>query len=89
MACFRGHFPGCPVLAGVVQLDWVMQLAVAHCGCAQPSATDFSIKFRRVIVPGRPITLTLTHDAVRQRLDFVYRSGEHVASQGRIALASP
>lgn len=89
LPCFRGHFPGFPVLAGVVQLDWAMRLGVAHLACGQPSATDFRVKFKRVIVPGDPLTLVLQHDAGRGRLDFVYRIGDFVASQGRVMLAPP
>ncbi len=88
LPCFRGHYPGFPILAGVVQIDWVMQLAVAHLQCDRPSATDFRIKFKRVITPGTPLTLMLRHDEVRRRLEFVYRSGELIASEGRVMLSS-
>jgi 3-hydroxymyristoyl/3-hydroxydecanoyl-(acyl carrier protein) dehydratase len=88
LPCFRGHFPGFPVLAGVIQLDWVMRLGAAHLACGQQSATDFRIKFIRVIVPGNPLTLTLDHDHARHRLDFVYRVDGLVASRGRITLAA-
>jgi 3-hydroxymyristoyl/3-hydroxydecanoyl-(acyl carrier protein) dehydratase len=89
LPCFQGHFPGFPVLPGVIQLDWVMRLAVEHLRCGQLSATDFRIKFRQVVGPGSPLTLTLTHDAPRQRLDFTYHIGDLVASQGRVMLDAP
>ncbi len=89
LPCFRGHYPGLPILAGVVQIDWVMQLAAEHLQCGQQSATDFRIKFKRVIAPGVPLALTLWHDTVRHRLEFVYRSGEQIASEGRIMLPGP
>jgi len=99
LPCFRGHFPGFPVLAGVIQLDWVMQLGTAYLQCGQKSATDFRIKFLRLIVPDTPLRLTLDHDAARHRLDFVYSTGDRstgdrstgdrVASRGRVTLAAP
>jgi len=89
LPCFLGHYPGFPILPGVVQIDWVMQLAVRHLPCGQPSATDFRIKFKRVITPGMPLALTLSHDKARRRLEFVYRSGDRVASEGRVMLSSP
>ena len=89
LPCFEGHFPDLPVLAGVVQLDWVMRLAAAYLRCGQPAATDFRVKYKRVITPGLPLTLTLSHDAARHRLDFIYRTGDHVASLGRVMLATP
>jgi 3-hydroxymyristoyl/3-hydroxydecanoyl-(acyl carrier protein) dehydratase len=88
LPCFRGHYPAFPVLAGVVQIDWVMQLAATHLHCDQRSASDFRVKFKRVIVPATPLTLMLCHNSVRHRLEFVYRSGELIASEGRITLSS-
>ena len=88
LPCFRGHYPGFPVLAGVVQIDWVMQLAGTHLHCDRRSATDFRIKFKRIIVPGTSLTLMLSHDSVRRRLEFVYRSGDLIASEGRIMLST-
>jgi 3-hydroxymyristoyl/3-hydroxydecanoyl-(acyl carrier protein) dehydratase len=87
LPCFRGHFPNCPILPGVVQIDWVMQLGMAHRLCAQSSASDCRIKFKRVVTPGCPLTLTLSRDVVRHRLDFIYRTGGLVASQGHVMLA--
>jgi 3-hydroxymyristoyl/3-hydroxydecanoyl-(acyl carrier protein) dehydratase len=89
LPCFQGHFPGFPILAGVIQLDWVMRLAAAHFRCGHPSATDFRIKFRRMITPASPLMLTLSHDAIRRRLDFVYHTGDLVASLGRVMLDVP
>jgi 3-hydroxymyristoyl/3-hydroxydecanoyl-(acyl carrier protein) dehydratase len=89
LPCFFGHFPNFPVLAGVVQLDWAMRLGAAHLACGEPSATDFRVKFKRVIVPGNPLTLALRHDAARGRLDFVYRTGDFVVSEGRVMLPPP
>jgi 3-hydroxymyristoyl/3-hydroxydecanoyl-(acyl carrier protein) dehydratase len=84
---FQGHYPGFPILPGVVQIDWVMQLAAAHLRCGQASATDFRIKFKHVITPGSALSLTLRHDPAHGRLAFVYRCGELVASQGQVTLA--
>jgi len=89
LPCFHGHFPGFPILPGVVQIDWVMQLGVAHRLCARASATDCRIKFKRVVTPGCPLSVTLSRDAVRRRLDFVYRIGDLVASQGHVMLTGP
>ncbi len=87
LPCFLGHYPDLPILPGVVQIDWVMQLAVRHLQCGQPSATDFRIKFKRLIAPCAPLALTLRHDKVRHRLEFVYRLGDLVASEGRVTLS--
>ena len=88
LPCFRGHYPGFPVLAGVVQIDWVMQLAATHLHCDQRSASNFRVKFKRVIPPDTGLTLMLCLDPVRHRLEFVYRSGDRIASEGRITLST-
>jgi 3-hydroxymyristoyl/3-hydroxydecanoyl-(acyl carrier protein) dehydratase len=89
LPCFAGHYPDFPILPGVVQIDWVMQLAGTHLRCGQRSATDFRIKFKRMIMPGADVTLTLSHDAPRRRMSFVYRSGDEIASQGQVTLSPP
>lgn len=89
LPCFVGHFPGFAILPGVVQLDWAMRLGSAYLQCGQPSATDFRVKFKRVITPGASLALTLRHDAVRRRLEFTYRAGESIASQGQVMLTTP
>lgn len=85
-AVFDGHFPGHPVLPGVVQLDWAIRLADRYLGIGLHAACDFQVKFRRVIPPESPVTLTLRHDALRHRLDLEYRVGDEIASTGRIVL---
>ncbi|HLN22606.1 MAG TPA: hydroxymyristoyl-ACP dehydratase [Patescibacteria group bacterium] len=89
LAVFDGHFPGNPILPGVVQIDWAMRLAVGHLGIADPVARDFQVKFRRIIQPGVRLALTLRHDRVKQALAFEYRIGDEVASSGRVRLEVP
>jgi len=86
MACFGGHFPGMPVLPGVVQIDWAVRLGVLLLGTGQPVAERFQVKFKRVISPGQNLTLELRIDTQRRRLNFIYRSGAVIASLGHIEL---
>lgn len=85
-AAFAGHFPGYPILPGVLQIDWALRLANDHLGLIQPAARDFQIKFRQAILPGADVSLRLVLDRARRRLDLEYRVGEEIASTGRIAL---
>jgi len=79
---FQGHFPGHPILPGVVQIDWAVAFARDHLGLDLPAARDFQIKFRATILPGDRITLVLRHDLAKRRLGFQYRRGDDICSSG-------
>lgn len=83
---FRGHFPGRPILPGVVQLDWAVHFARRHLGLDLPSAREFQTKFKAVIEAGDTLTLTLRHDTAKGRLAFAYRRNEAECSTGTIYL---
>ena len=89
LACFAGHFPDVPVLAGVVQIDWALHLAAAHLGLVEPETVAMRVKFMRIITPGTALALRLRHDAPRHRLDFTYHADGVLAAQGQISFAAP
>jgi len=81
---FDGHFPGHPVLPGVVQLDWVMQLA--HMFFAvEPVAKDFQVKFTDMITTGS-ITLRIEFEPELNRLSFNYSKEDKTCSSGKVKL---
>jgi 3-hydroxymyristoyl/3-hydroxydecanoyl-(acyl carrier protein) dehydratase len=82
---FRGHFPGMPILPGVAQIDWALKLAQAH-GLVPGGAElrDFQVKFRSVIRPSVPLTLTLRRDCNKKRVYFDYHSAGALMSSGRL-----
>jgi 3-hydroxymyristoyl/3-hydroxydecanoyl-(acyl carrier protein) dehydratase len=83
---FRGHFPGYPVLPGVVQIDWAMRLAALHLGLEQRAARNFKVKFSSTITPNAELRLTLRLERDKRRLSFVYRTADKVASSGQVVL---
>nr|WP_312969486.1 AMP-binding protein [Pseudomonas sp.] len=91
LAHFSGHFPGTPVLPGVVQIDWAQQLARALIADLPPLFGGMEVlKFQQLVRPGDRLQLTLRFDRERNKLYFTFRNGEANCSSGRILLkASP
>lgn len=86
---FRGHFPGMPVLAGVLQIDWAMQLAQSRLGLRHRAARDFQVKYRRIVPPGRAVSLHLRIDRAQRLLVFEYVLDGESATLGRVRLEAP
>lgn len=62
LPCFTGHFPGQPILPGVLQIEWGVQLA-SILWSQQASASQFAgtarVKFKAPILPDSVLSLTL------------------------------
>lgn len=87
LAHFSGHFPGTPVLPGVVQIDWAQQLARALISDLPPLFGGMEVlKFQQLVRPGDRLQLTLRFDGERNKLYFTFRNGEASCSSGRILL---
>jgi 3-hydroxymyristoyl/3-hydroxydecanoyl-(acyl carrier protein) dehydratase len=84
---FQGHFPGEPILPGVVQIDWAVRLAAEHFAI-EPVASDFQVKFRQVVRPGQDLSMTLTLDPQGRHIAFEYRTGADIVSSGKIRLGA-
>lgn len=86
LTCFQGHFDLAPVLAGVVQIDWVIRLAREHFAPALVFRNLQSIKFLRLVRPPVTITLTMNYLPGRGLVKFSYRAGEVTYSTGAIGI---
>ena len=85
---FAGHFPGMPIVPGVVLLDealfaiaGALQLRLGHCRLAQ-------VKFRSVVRPGQELALQFESpapDTVRFRIT----SGSAAVAEGVLSLPAP
>ena len=84
LAYLEGHFPGLPIVPGVVLIDWVIELAACHLALPVEVAQTFAAKFRRVIRPGDLVTLSLRYEAERRQLDFEYRNDSQLLASGTI-----
>ncbi|WP_429473297.1 AMP-binding protein [Paraburkholderia sp. WSM4175] len=78
---FAGHFPGLPILPGVVQVDWAARLAAGHWPRAREVASVDRLKFMAPVSPGAVLELTLAYELERRRVQFAYRlDGRECAS---------
>jgi 3-hydroxymyristoyl/3-hydroxydecanoyl-(acyl carrier protein) dehydratase len=83
---FDGHFPGAPVVPGVVQIKWALALARRLLGIGGVFAGVEALKFQHVLVPGAEATLELRYAAASGTLHFAFRSAQHRFSSGRVLL---
>lgn len=89
LAYFSGHFPTVPVLPGVVQVNWAMELGQRLLDLPPKFAGMEVLKFQQLVRPGDRISLTLRFDAERGKLYFAFRNDDAPCSSGRILLEVP
>jgi hypothetical protein len=84
LCCLRGHFPAIPVVPGATQLGWALEFGAECLGTPPTMRAMRSVKFERIIQPGRSLRLHLAAESGASMLRFEYVSqlGRH--SAGRI-----
>ncbi|WP_192563233.1 acyl-CoA synthetase family protein [Pseudomonas gozinkensis] len=86
LAYFSGHFPKAPVLPGVVQVEWALNLGRQLLNLPGDFAGMEVLKFQQLVRPGDEIQLHLRFDPERGKLYFAYRNDTATCSSGRILL---
>lgn len=85
LPCFAGHFPGQPLLPGVLQLDWCIKLA-ALLWPNEKSADAFAgtarLKFKAQIKPADVIAIELT--PTEESVSIKLSSRHEVLTSGRL-----
>ncbi|MBK5526134.1 acyl-CoA synthetase family protein [Pseudomonas sp. TH06] len=88
LAYFSGHFPKAPVLPGVVQVEWALNLGRQLLNLNGPFVGMEVLKFQQLVRPGDEIQLHLRFDPERSKLYFAYRNDTATCSSGRILLGA-
>lgn len=83
LAWFAGHFPGRPLLPGVVQLDWAVRYAQRLGFSGERFSGWTGIKFPTPLVPNEVVVLRLSA-AAADTLAFVLESRHGVHSRGSL-----
>jgi 3-hydroxyacyl-[acyl-carrier-protein] dehydratase len=83
---FAGHFPGTPIVPGVVLLDEALYAIAAAEGLAPVHCTLKEVKFRRLVRPGERVTLTFGA-AGSGRVRFELASGGEPVASGTLVVA--
>lgn len=81
---FEGHFPEQPVLAGVVQTHWAIEIAQKVFSIQGDFEKINNLKFKAVIMPDTNLVLTLNYITEKHLVKFNYRDDSIVYSQGQI-----
>lgn len=83
---FDGHFPGIPVVPGVVQIYWALQLVNRYLRPLSPQAISHieGLKFHHVITPPAEVRLDLEFSAAALLFTYSSAAGRHAS--GKIAL---
>ncbi|MGD8176196.1 hypothetical protein [Marinimicrobium sp. ARAG 43.8] len=84
LPCFRGHFDGLPVLAGVTQIGWALALAQRYFGRSLHFRAMRSTKFQQLVRPPCSLSLTLQLSSDGERLRFRYTGVRGTCSSGNV-----
>lgn len=90
---FDGHFPGNPVLPGIVQTHWAVHYAREHWGDLGEFTGLEAVKFQQLVVPSTRLQLELDYSPAKGKLYFSYRTEPGMAnpatfSSGRILFSN-
>ena len=83
---FKGHFPGVPIVPGVVQIKWAMAIANRCLKVAGEFGGMEALKFQQVMGPNIQVTLKLKYRTETDKLHFSFQSDRGRYSSGRLLL---
>ena len=86
LAWFGGHFATFPLVPGVIEVQWAMDLA-ASLGWANGSVKQIeNLKYQHFVRPNDTVDLTLRYDEAKRKIHFSITQGDTACASGRVAL---
>ncbi len=79
LACLVGHFPALPIVPGAAQLGWALGFGADILGLPPTMRSIRSVKFGRIIQPGRSLRLHIEVEtgSPALRFEFASETGRH------------
>ena len=82
---FKGHFEKYPILAGVVQVDWVIHYFHEFMNADKIFDGLVNVKFQQPIIPNEEIILSIEYGKEKNYVTFQYEAND-VKSKGKMRL---
>ncbi len=81
---FGGHFATFPLVPGVVELQWVRDLAARHPWGRQRVVRVENLKYQQFVRPHDEVSVELKYDEAKNKLSFKVSNGDNPCASGRI-----
>lgn len=81
---FGGHFATFPLVPGVVELQWVRDLAARHPWGRQRVVRVENLKYQQFVRPHDEVSVELKYDEAKNKLSFKVSNGNNSCASGRI-----
>ncbi|ASK26921.1 AMP-binding protein [Neisseria chenwenguii] len=88
LAYFGGHFAGFPLVPGVVELQWVRDLAAQFEWGRQSVVRVENLKYQQFVRPNDTVAVRLDYDAGKNRLTFKMTNSDAVCAGGRLVFGT-
>ena len=84
LAYFGGHFANFPLVPGVIELQWVRDLAARFDWGRRSIVRVENLKYQQFVRPNDTVSAELKYDAEKGKLTFKLENGEAACASGRI-----
>ena len=81
---FGGHFATFPLVPGVVELQWVRDLAARHPWGRQRVVRVENLKYQQFVRPHDEVSVKLKYNEAKNKLSFKVNNGDNPCASGRI-----
>ncbi|QMT35567.1 AMP-binding protein [Neisseria wadsworthii] len=85
---FGGHFANFPLVPGVIELQWVRDLAERFDWGRQSVVSVENLKYQQFLCPHHEVFAELKYDADKNKLTFKLENHEAVCASGRIVFGA-